>query len=129
MITSLVMCSRKSPDPDPAIVETYQKNADLFCTAIVECLKDDVKNRMKGNPDFRDQIIGRMDRDLCHKGQYSLIGKLSVFQNPQGNAETAKEVYNTYERCAKAVSEAPDCEDRLRIHRENPDCQSIRKKH
>lgn len=119
-----VSCTEKRA-PDPEIVKQYQKNADLFCNAIVDCIKQDVEEHLKSDPVRKNHILDVMNRDLCKKEQYRLIGDLSV--NPgKAHVRTDAEIYQHYERCAGAVASAGDCSARREINKTNPDCQILR---
>lgn len=123
---TLTGCHKKEKSPPPEIVRQYQKSADLFCNAIVECFKKDVTDRLKDSPDREQLVLSRMNRDLCRKGQYSLIGKLSVDMSKSMPAQTDPSLYKTYEECAMAVAHSPDCKTRKKVHREHPACKKIR---
>jgi hypothetical protein len=116
---------KKETAPPPEIVKKYQADADRFCGAIVECMKEDVRTRMKDRPERRDMVLKRMDRDLCIKGQYALIGRLSVDPYPEP-ARTDPESYATYSECADAVAAAPDCDIRRERYNTHPACVKIR---
>ncbi len=117
-------CSRPVVPPE-SVVAAYKADADRFCAAIVDCMKEDIKKRMAAEPERRDMIIRRMDRDLCVKGQHALIGQSSV------DLTTKKPVfqpehYKTYAECAGAVAGAKECTERMRIYRELPACRTVR---
>lgn len=119
-------CSRTSTPPE-SVITAYKADADRFCSAIVDCMKDDVKKRMAAEPERRDMIIKRMDRDLCIKGQYALIGQSSVELTVKKPA-FQPEHYKTYSECANAVASAKECTERMKIYRELPACRTVRGK-
>lgn len=103
----------------------YQKSADQFCRAITRCIKEDVQERLAHEPRYRAHVVSRMDRDLCMKGQYNLIGSLSV--DPQsGPPLDQKKLYDLYSECSNAVAGAPDCETRKELHRTYKSCTALR---
>ena len=120
-------CNRREK-PSPEIVARYHKDADRFCRAIVDCIKADISRRLADKPERRDMILRRMTRDLCIKGQYRLIGDISVDPLPDRKRPLpGEEVYRMYSECSRAVAEADNCEDRKRIHKTNEACQKLRK--
>ncbi len=121
---ALSSCQKSDP-VTPAVIAKYQKDADLFCNAVVDCMKEEVREKMKGTPERRDLVLSRMTRDFCRKNQYSLIGRLST-DVTGGKAADEASVYRTYAECAKAVSEAKDCQERKRLQTEHPACAKMR---
>lgn len=122
----LTLCTRTSAPPEEVIVR-YKADADRFCAAIVDCMKEDVRKRMAHEPERRDMILRRMDRDLCVKGQHVLIGQSSVdltTKKPAYNPEH----YKVYSHCADAVARAKDCAERMRLYQDLPECRTVRGK-
>lgn len=116
---------QKSDPVTPAVIEKYQADADLFCNAIVDCMKDEVREKMKATPERRDLVLSRMTRDNCRKGQYSLIGRLSTDVAARGAADEAG-IYREYAECAHAVAEAKDCTQRKQLQKEHPACAKMK---
>ncbi|MCB1140324.1 MAG: hypothetical protein KDK23_16320 [Leptospiraceae bacterium] len=104
--------------PDPALEKKYQETADQFCQAIVECLKEDLSEKLKDQPRKRDLFLQRMDQDLCRKGQY---------QKARGLQEQMDEgtILERYRSCTDALKASESCKSRLSLLKENPDCRSI----
>ena len=105
--------------PDPSIEARYQATADRFCNAIVECLKEDMAQKMKDQPQKRDLFLQRMDRDLCLSGQYQKIAGLQELMD-EGT------ILDRYTRCSDTLEASEDCIARLDALKSNPDCKSIR---
>lgn len=125
LMICLVLFSFCKPEVDESIQVAYQKNADLLCNAITECLKEEVAQRMESEPERRDLILKRMDRDLCLKNQYRLIGDRSTAISGS-NPETEKDLYETYERCAVAVASYDTCARRKQEFETNTNCLKVR---
>lgn len=116
-------CSRKEPSQE--IIARYQADADLFCQAIVDCMKEEVRQKLNTVPERRDMVLSRMTRDFCKKGQYQLIGRLS--SNPAGGTpSTDTGLYESYHECARAVADAKDCAKRREIHQTHSACMKIK---
>ena len=116
-------CSRK--DASPEIIARYQADADLFCQAIVDCMKEEVRQKLEASPERRDMVLSRMTRDFCKKGQYQLIGQLST--DPTGGQPSNQaDLYNSYHECALAVAGAKDCAKRREIHQTHSACMKIK---
>lgn len=115
-------CSRK--DPPPEMIARYQADADLFCQAIVDCMKEEVRLKLQASPERRDMVLARMTRDFCKKGQYHLIGQLSTDTAPGQPARP--DLYESYHECAAAVAGAKDCVKRREIHQTHAACMKIR---
>lgn len=113
------------PEVDRNIAAAYQNNAKLLCEAVTECLVKEVEQRMSDEPQRRDLITGRMDRDLCIENQFRLIGQRSTEIVP-GNPATQKKLYDTFERCAEAVAAETSCESRKEVYKKNESCKAIR---
>lgn len=126
LLLSAIGCKR-AVAPPPEVWQKYQQDADQLCNAIVDCMKQEVKTRLADHPQRRDMVLKRMDRDLCIKGQYSLIGKLSVDPSGGKPASYREEYYNQYHNCAIRVVAAKDCTERQTIHRTDPSCIAVRK--
>ena len=105
--------------PDPDVEARYQASADRFCNAIVECLKEDISEKMADQPRKLDLFLQRMDQDLCRSGQYQKI---------QGLQQRMEEgtLLERYERCSVALESTEDCKTRIELLKENSDCRSIR---
>lgn len=116
-------CSRKEPSAE--IIARYQADADLFCQAIVECMKEEVRTKLQASPERRDMVLSRMTRDFCKKGQYQLIGQLSTDPAPSQPSASA-ELYANYHECAAAVAGAKDCAKRKEIHQTHSACIKIK---
>lgn len=72
-------------------------------------------------------VLRRMTQDLCLKGQYRLIGDLSVDPDPDKKSPAYNpEFYRLYSECSRVVSEAADCRKRQELHRTHPACQALR---
>ena len=124
-LTLLPYCNQKPAEAPPQVLARYAADADAFCKAIVECIKEDVAARMDDRPERRDMILDRMDRDLCIDGQKKLLGKLSV--DPAGkDAGYIAAQYEAYGACTKAVVAAENCEDRRTTHKTDPACVKLR---
>jgi hypothetical protein len=116
-------CSRKEPSAE--IISRYQADADLFCQAIVDCMKEEVIQKLHASPERRDMVLSRMTRDFCKKGQYQLIGQLSTDPSP-GQPSGSLELYQNYHDCAAAVAGAKDCAKRREIHQTHSACMKIK---
>ncbi|MBL8018431.1 MAG: hypothetical protein JNM27_02085 [Leptospirales bacterium] len=119
-----VSCQKSDP-VTPQIIEAYQKDADVFCNAMVDCMKEEVRAKMKASPERRDMVVNRMSREFCRKGQYSLIGRLSTDPS-SGQPLDRSDLYKAYRECSEAVSQAADCDARRSVHKNNSSCQKIR---
>tara|TARA_B100001778_G_C18502209_1_gene590203 strand:- start:246 stop:665 length:420 start_codon:yes stop_codon:yes gene_type:complete len=115
-LTTLSYCVEK---PDPSVKDRYQETADRFCNAVVECLKEDLAERMDKEPQKRDLFLSRMDRDLCLEGQYQKISGLL-------NHMEENSILDRYQRCSEALEAKEDCSQRIQELKSNPDCKSIR---
>lgn len=116
---------RPSQKLTPEMAALYQEEAHRMCTAIVDCMKEDVEARLKDEPERRDMVLRRMNRDLCLKGQYELIGRLSV--DPTQKVRPASdELYKIYGECSQAVAASPGCAERKTTHRTHPACRKLR---
>ncbi len=119
-------CRKARPEPPDEVKARYFADADRFCHAIVECMKQDIIRRVDRDLRRRDLILSRMNQDLCIKNQYHLIGDLSV--SPYGHeASLEEELYQEYHNCAEAVGVATTCQERLQKVKENESCRKIRK--
>ncbi len=125
LLSLLTHCSRKPEPPPPEVVARYQAHAGRLCEAIVDCMKEEVRERLARQPERRDLVLARMDRDLCLKEQYALIGEISVDPTPAA-APYREEHYRLYEACADAVTKAATCEERRDIHRTDTSCVRLR---
>ncbi len=124
-ILTVGACRKPSSTPPKAILVKYQADALRLCGAIVDCIKQDVANRLQGQPERRKMIMNRMTRDLCVKKQTAFIGKLST--DPSGKGFAFKpENYKLYSECSKAVAGAPKCAERRRLHKEHASCRGLR---
>lgn len=105
--------------PDPALEARYQETAHRFCNAVVECLKEDLEQRLQAEPRKRDLFLQRMDQDLCRQGQYEKI---------QGLQDRMKEgtILERYSDCSRRLEETKDCSERLAFLKSDPNCKSIR---
>ena len=126
LIVPLGACHSNENQVPLEIQKQYQEDAHQMCQAMVDCMKEEVEKDLADEPAKREWVLGRMSRDLCLKGQYSLIGKLSTDPERPDHFVFRRENYETYARCSRAVSEANNCESRGEIHRQNPDCQKLR---
>ena len=118
----------KEKRPSPEIIARYEQDADRLCRAIVGCIKADISARLAGHPERRDLILKRMSRDLCIKGQYRLIGQLSVTPMPDRNRpRPGPELYRLYAECSRAVARESNCSRRKEIHKNHPACKQIRR--
>ena len=119
-------CKKKEKLPT-AVSEEYQKAAHNLCNAIVDCIKADLAKRMKEHPARRDLLLKQMDRDLCLKRQYHMIGELSVDPLPEASEASHQiENYQHYQACSQAVVAAGSCIERMETHRTFPSCQKLR---
>ncbi|MCE9596718.1 MAG: hypothetical protein K8S54_01995 [Spirochaetia bacterium] len=126
IFSALFLANCQKSDPvTPEIIQAYQKDADGFCNAMVDCMKEEVKAKMKASPERRDMVVNRMSREFCRKGQYQLIGKLSTDPSA-GQALDRHDLYKAYHECSDAVQQASDCEARRSVHKSNPACMKIR---
>jgi len=125
LFSILVSGCKQEVSPPPEVATRYFQNIDRFCHAIVNCMKEDVRKRLSDQPERRDMVIARMDRDLCQKEQYRLIGSLSVKPHPD-RPRTDQEIYSLYDSCVQAIAAASDCSARLDLYRNNPSCIAIR---
>ena len=122
----MIQCGKKKR-PEAQFTEQYYADAKIFCDAIVECMKKDIGDRLKDHPERKEMVMNRMTRDLCLKGQTHLIGELSVEVTPvKNNLSDKKNLYEEYHKCAKAVYEAPSCDDKKSAHKSHPSCIKIR---
>lgn len=121
----LLFCSKPRSVPQEVLAK-YSADTDRFCAAMVDCIKEETEKHFQGSPERREMVLRRMSRDLCVKGQQSIIGRLSVDPLSKTVVPFNPALYQAYSSCAAAVSEAKTCPDRLRVHRENPDCLKIR---
>lgn len=120
-----VACERETFEPPPEVIQRYQAEARDYCAAIVECMEADVKARLADQPERRDMVLDRMNGELCLKGQFQLLGKLSV--DPSGEKKPFDPAhYETYGQCARAVTAAENCADRMTAHKQDPACQRLR---
>ncbi len=126
---AIARCKQEPKAPPPEILARYQADADRYCRAIVDCIKEDVAARLRGEPERREMVLKRMSQDLCLKGQYQLLGKLSVDPAPGPGRPYNPDVYVTYGQCARAVVEQKDCERRRATHKQFPACQRLRALH
>lgn len=118
-------CNRKPTQPPPEIQARYAADAEAYCRAVVDCIKEDVSARLADRPERRDLIVDRMDLDLCREGQLQLLGKLSV--DPDGQErDFVPEHYETYGACARAVTAAATCPERRAAHKTDPACVRLR---
>lgn len=116
---------KEKPNLAPALRARYDADAARLCSAIVDCLKADVNERLKNEPERRDMLLGRMTRDLCKEEQFSLIGAASV--NVGAAAPLDDEaIYQSYSACSAAVASANDCQARRDAYRNNPDCARLK---
>jgi len=121
----LIAGCQKSDPVTPEIIKQYQKDADAFCNAMVDCMKEEVKQKMSGSPERRDMMLGRMTREFCRKEQYSQIGRLSADPS-NGQFLDRRDLYEAYHQCSEAVQQAANCMARREIHRTNAACVKIR---
>lgn len=122
------LCKRR-PEVPQALRDRYQADADRFCNAIVDCVKEDTARRLAAEPERRDMVLGRMSVDLCRENQYLLIGSLSadpLGPQPAGMPAGMDEMYAAYSRCSAAVAGAPNCAERRTAYQAHPDCARIR---
>ena len=124
---ALGLFCQKAAAPSAAILARYQEDAARLCLAVVDCVKEDVGRQMAAHPERRDMVLARMDRELCVKNQYRLIGDLSVWPGLAGaGVSNPDELYALYSQCSLAVSRAPHCALRKRLHREEDSCRRLR---
>jgi hypothetical protein len=121
-------CKEKHEYPSQEIIQKYQKNAHIFCKAVVDCFKEDAGNRLKGNPERTQLLTLKMDMDLCRENQYNLIGKTYVAIKPSSPIIN-EELYKSYENCAIAVESEKDCKSRFTTYKTHADCMRIKQKH
>lgn len=116
---------KEKPNLAPALRARYDADAARLCTAIVDCLKADVSERLKNQPERRDMLLGRMTRDLCKEEQFSLIGAASVNVGPATPLDD-EAIYQSYSACSAAVASASDCRARQDAYRNFPDCARLK---
>lgn len=126
-LTSAGLFCQKPAAPARSTIEQYQAAAERLCLAMVDCVKQDVGRQMAAHPERRDMVLARMDRELCVKNQYRLIGDISVWPGlPRGGIANAEALYRLYSSCSEAVSGVSDCAARKRLHREEDSCRRLR---
>ena len=126
-VSANTSCKKKNEYPSQEIVQAYQKNAQIFCTAVVECFKEDARIRLREQPERARLITSKMDMDLCRENQYFLIGQTSVVIKPTPPS-TDEGLYKSYENCALAVASGKDCKSRFSTYKTHPDCMRIKQK-
>lgn len=126
IFTSL-SCKKKESIPENIRIQ-YQANADKFCKAITGCIQKEIETRLKNQPKRRDMVLKRMNRDLCRKNQYLLLGSLQA--HPMGGQAVPfnKKIYMDYDICATTLSRASNCIEVRKQYDELPECRRIRKK-
>ena len=120
-------CKEKIEKPSQEIIQAFQKNAHIFCRAVVECFKEDARIRLREHPERAQLITSKMDQDLCQENQYNLIGQTSVALKIT-SPSTDEALYRSYENCALAVASQSDCRLRFQIYTTNPDCMKIKQR-
>ena len=123
----LLNCKEKTELPPKEIIEQYQKNAHIFCNAVVECFKEDALLRLKNHPERAKLIAEKMDMELCFENQYNLIGQSSAqiyLNKPSLNLE----YYKSYENCALKVSSKQNCTERFDTYKNDSDCKTIKER-
>lgn len=122
----LLRCGHPGAMPQE-VKKKYEADAHRLCNAITDCIKEDVARRLSGSPRRKAMVLQRMTHDLCLKGQYRLIGDLSVDPDPNKKpAPYDPEIYRLYSECSRAVARARDCQQRRELHRNHPACRALR---
>lgn len=122
--STAIACKRRSEVP-PDIAIRYQQDASRLCNAIVDCLKEEVSESLRQQPERRALVLSRMTRDLCREQQYARIGQASAAAGPQ-SPEFDASVYRAYSGCSQAIAAAEPCAERRRLYREHADCALLR---
>lgn len=110
---------------DKEIQTRYNADANAYCNAVVNCLKQEISEKLADEPERRDMVLARMKRDLCVEKQFHLIGDLTT-EPYKGKPVLDEKLYNTYSLCTKAIVNAPNCIEMKRIHQEEENCKALR---
>lgn len=106
----LIGCARESP-VKPATHEKHGPSAKAFCEQIVECEREEVRQRLADDVQRRTYLEGRMTDAACIEAQLRRI-------------EERPDSIDAMVTCTTALSEASDCRARLLLLREYANCRA-----
>ncbi|MCB1307918.1 MAG: hypothetical protein KDK30_07060 [Leptospiraceae bacterium] len=122
-------CERKAGEIPYGMKLQYKEDALKVCRAISDCLQADVRERLADEPERRDMIVRRMDRDLCVERQFEqistdlkMIGESVTDAYTEMRPTGSEEYYRSYSRCAEVIDQAPDCASVRTAYDDDPAC-------
>ena len=107
------------PTPNESLRNQYQDVANKFCTAMVDCMKEEISQRLATQPQKRDFLIRRLDQDYCIEGQFEIIQGLESRNEPE-------QIMKNYQSCAEAVTQSESCQQRRAVLASDESCKKMR---
>ncbi|KAB2928623.1 MAG: hypothetical protein F9K24_21785 [Leptonema illini] len=101
----------KEPPVKPEILKKHGPAAKAFCEQIVECEREEMRQRLADDVQRRTYLEGRMTDAACIEAQLRRI-------------EERPDSVEAMVTCTPALSEASDCKARLLLLRAHESCRS-----
>ena len=86
---------------------------------MVDCMKEEISQRLATQPQKRDFLIRRLDQDYCIEGQFEIIQGLESRNEPE-------QIMKNYQSCAEAVTQSESCQQRRAVLASDESCKKMR---